>query len=602
MVWMKVPYTNFHNLNQDWIVHKMMEFEEYMEHIVQISVIKYADPIQWRITGQYEQATVVIDAETGIAYISVQPVPAGISITNTDYWTPVFDLTEVLGDIDGKIAEEAAARSSEDTRLEGLIGDEETARTEADTVINQNITNLGDRIDDVIANQFWASVKDYGAVGDGITDDTDAIQAAMDQTDFNYIQFPTGTYMVTRGILVQRSGMYISGYGAKITKNDYTNNHVMMRVMPNDRNINNIVIEGLEFDGKKPAGAGTFDPTGGSAPAIDVISGSNSIYNVNNVTLRDLYIHDNMGRGIGVDGGSTPFAPRTKNITIEGCYITNTKGAIVQSCVTSTVRNNTLELSFLENITIDNGCLDCIVDGNRLGTHYGGAGNISMDEGRRVKITNNFINNYRNTTATYNNGITMNANTGTFALVYIAGNRIQGNMNNGIWAHMNQFTPVDSAIIVNNYFDGNEEAEIKIEACSGAIKIDNNTYLSGSAVTKIDIPETYYSNVRYCDYPLYYTITDLLTNSWTVQDANVTSVYQMGSRIVGSLRLTAGTAAQAMLIPTGSRPFSNVHPLVFDDTGDIAGTGLVRPSGTVTVTANYTAGHIYNIDFTYDRV
>ena len=139
MVWMKVPYTNFHNLNQDWIIHRMMEFEEYMQNIVQISVIKYADPIQWRITAQYEQSTVVIDADTGIAYISVQPVPAGVAITNTNYWTPVFDLQQILGDIDQQIQEEESARTAADQTLQDNIDAEAAARAAADDTLQDNI-------------------------------------------------------------------------------------------------------------------------------------------------------------------------------------------------------------------------------------------------------------------------------------------------------------------------------------------------------------------------------------------------------------------------------------------------------------------------------
>lgn len=139
MVWMKVPYTNFHSLNQDWIIRRMQEFEDYMQNIVQISVIKYADPIQWRITGQYEQSTVVIDAESGIAYISVQPVPAGVAITNTNYWTPVFDLQQILGDIDQDLADETAARTAADAALQDNIDAEQAARETADATLQENI-------------------------------------------------------------------------------------------------------------------------------------------------------------------------------------------------------------------------------------------------------------------------------------------------------------------------------------------------------------------------------------------------------------------------------------------------------------------------------
>lgn len=63
-----------------------------LSELASLSVITYADPLQWDITSQYAQNTVVIDPQDGTAYLSVQPVPQGVQITNTEYWTPVFTL------------------------------------------------------------------------------------------------------------------------------------------------------------------------------------------------------------------------------------------------------------------------------------------------------------------------------------------------------------------------------------------------------------------------------------------------------------------------------------------------------------------------------
>ena len=68
------------------------EMQTELNNFVVTNAIKYADPIDWNITKQYEKNTVVIDANSGIAYLSVDPVPPGVAITNTDYWTVIFDL------------------------------------------------------------------------------------------------------------------------------------------------------------------------------------------------------------------------------------------------------------------------------------------------------------------------------------------------------------------------------------------------------------------------------------------------------------------------------------------------------------------------------
>lgn len=86
------PYTNFHELNLDWILKMLQQIDKTMSEFVAINALKYANPIQWNITSQYEKNTIVIDPQTGTAYISVQPVPIGVILTNTDYWTVVFDL------------------------------------------------------------------------------------------------------------------------------------------------------------------------------------------------------------------------------------------------------------------------------------------------------------------------------------------------------------------------------------------------------------------------------------------------------------------------------------------------------------------------------
>lgn len=59
----------------------------------------------------------------------------------------------------------------------------------------------------------WVSVKDFGAIGDGVTDDTAAIQAAVDARQNVY--FPIGTYLVTSTITCSQFGQCLIGPGNK---------------------------------------------------------------------------------------------------------------------------------------------------------------------------------------------------------------------------------------------------------------------------------------------------------------------------------------------------------------------------------------------------
>lgn len=86
------PYTDFHELNADWMIKMLMKMVDEVENFVAQNAIKYADPIQWDITHQYEKNTIVVDPITGTAYLSNRPVPMGIALSNTHYWSVVFDL------------------------------------------------------------------------------------------------------------------------------------------------------------------------------------------------------------------------------------------------------------------------------------------------------------------------------------------------------------------------------------------------------------------------------------------------------------------------------------------------------------------------------
>ena len=94
----KAPYTNFHDLNLDWIMDELNEFNTKLTNFVSLATIKYANPIQWNITSQYEANTVVVDSN-GNAYLSVQPVPSGVSLDRTEFWTKIGNFDELWADV-----------------------------------------------------------------------------------------------------------------------------------------------------------------------------------------------------------------------------------------------------------------------------------------------------------------------------------------------------------------------------------------------------------------------------------------------------------------------------------------------------------------------
>lgn len=89
----------------------------------------------------------------------------------------------------------------------------------------------------------FVSVKDFGAVGDGVVDDTDAIQAALDA--HSHVYFPAGTYLHT-GILLN-SGNTLTGAGMGATVlylADESNTHSIFGSSTDDVTIRDLKVYG----------------------------------------------------------------------------------------------------------------------------------------------------------------------------------------------------------------------------------------------------------------------------------------------------------------------------------------------------------------------
>ena len=104
MSFFEFPHTRTYDNDLGWLIAHVIRISKQLENFINYNSIKYADPIAWNITTQYEANTVVIDPQTGTAYISTRPVPSGILVTNTDYWTPIFNYAESMDTLREQIA------------------------------------------------------------------------------------------------------------------------------------------------------------------------------------------------------------------------------------------------------------------------------------------------------------------------------------------------------------------------------------------------------------------------------------------------------------------------------------------------------------------
>lgn len=94
----KYPYQDYNAYNLDFLLNKLKELGIDFKAFVESNIIKYHDPINWDITTQYEANTIVSNGTD--VYLSKQPVPAGVAITNTDYWFKVGDISTYQWQLD----------------------------------------------------------------------------------------------------------------------------------------------------------------------------------------------------------------------------------------------------------------------------------------------------------------------------------------------------------------------------------------------------------------------------------------------------------------------------------------------------------------------
>lgn len=150
-----------------------------------------------------------------------------------------------------------------------------------------------------LATRFAQSfnVKDFGALGDGVTDDVVAIQAAVTaaQVAGGTVYFPLGSYLVSDEILVTKDGVRLVGEavaeslspGSRIVTNSTTKD--VVRVSTSVQSISGFEAENISLYG---AGSGG---TTGSGLNLESITAGRSILSVR---LGNLYVKNCKQHGI----------------------------------------------------------------------------------------------------------------------------------------------------------------------------------------------------------------------------------------------------------------------------------------------------------------
>ena len=191
----------------------------------------------WSATTAYEALSVVDDG-LGTSYTSKKPVPAGTPLTNTEYWV-------ITGSQSGAII-----------ALQGRV------------------SALEDEIPPIV-NVLYVTPQMFGAKADGVTDDTDAFQDALDSGSNVYV--PEGNYLITDHLQV-KSDTIIFGNGTLI--DNVTNTAGDKSGILNLDEVDNVTIQGIKIHGQ---GATTGSYTYGCE-----IYG----YKCENITIKDVEIDE----------------------------------------------------------------------------------------------------------------------------------------------------------------------------------------------------------------------------------------------------------------------------------------------------------------------
>ena len=228
------------------------------------------------------------------------------------------------------------------------------------------------------------SVKDYGAVGDGVRDDTTAIQAAIDivGVDGGTVWFPPGVYRCTEIIDVP-SGITLQGSGSSsvidlIDDGTLTSRSILIE------NVSNVCVRNLAFISSNTASRsavyGHIRVQGSTHVSItDCEFGLGPSVAVWTMTSTDLEVSRNRIDGVLADG--LHVTRGCKHVRIIGNYITNTGDDAIGLI---SVRNDTppdIDYTTQEDI---------LVSGNTITNVTLGVG-ISVAGGHNIKLTDNTI-------------------------------------------------------------------------------------------------------------------------------------------------------------------------------------------------------------------
>lgn len=205
----------------------------------------------------------------------------------------------------------------------------------------------------------WYSVKAYGAVGDGVTNDATAIQSAIDACEAaggGTVFLPFATYIIASTITIDGDNVEMVGPAVIKRASGFTTASSMLNIT----GAANIKIDGISLDGA--------DTSTDYVPS-SVRVGVRIAVGCENVMLNGLHIYDVYGDSIYIGTtGTTPDKVKVRDCTIErshrnGISVTNGDNVSITGCVVKDCYQTAIDC---EPNDVSNSVKNLVIEGNQL--------------------------------------------------------------------------------------------------------------------------------------------------------------------------------------------------------------------------------------------
>ena len=366
------------------------------------------------------------------------------------------------------------------------------------------------------------SVKDFGAAGDGVTDDTTAIQLALDNGG-GCVTFPDGTYLISAAI-EPSSNQQLLGTGGTITMANAT---FADGIYVNAKS--NVQLNGLRIIGA--SGGNSFDR------AINIDASTNVL--VENCLIQDIgneaVSPNEYGHGIEIGGSSVNTKIVNNTIkNIKGYGNVRGDGITLRTSSNTLIQGNTIDTTRRMQIAVIDDAIDVKIIGNHLLNGYLASIDVepnSVNTTGEITIQGNTIRNFGSkpgaTTGAQYYGIDLHSN--EFDNISIVGNIISAENAQAISCihgqNLAKFATISGNVLwCNGYADG-----MTLNAGNGF----KNLVISGNIIR---------------EFAAYGIVGD--KNGTVVVDSNILESAQ--ATAAGGIRLTTGTVDSTYATITGN--------------------------------------------------